>query len=323
MSIRDQLAGRGPHRRGSGRGRRASLGVLAAIAGLSLAAPGDAAARAPVPGLLQGAVVSATDHDTRLTVTPAGQTGGVTLSVARADDQAKVRLMAVKDQVKLNVDDLASPTQVTSVAQISRPLGTGPVLLALFAALLALLAASLAVTGYRPQAFVIGVDNRYSNSQCQLTLWFGTLATVYAATVILRFLWLGPDFIGGVGVTGNVMALTGLSALSFGGAKVITTQKADDPKQAAAAPVDAAKPDLLHDLVQDASGRADLGDFQMILITLTAVAIFGLASFHFLTTLPVETATTLPDVDTTLLSGFGLGQGAYLLKKAASPLGKG
>jgi len=32
---------------------------------------------------------------------------------------------------------------------------------------------------------------------------------------------------------------------------------------------------------------------------------------------------TLPDVDTTLLSGFGIGQGAYLIKKLAAPLGKG
>jgi hypothetical protein len=31
----------------------------------------------------------------------------------------------------------------------------------------------------------------------------------------------------------------------------------------------------------------------------------------------------LPDVDTALLPGFGIGQGAYLVKKAATPLGKG
>jgi hypothetical protein len=31
----------------------------------------------------------------------------------------------------------------------------------------------------------------------------------------------------------------------------------------------------------------------------------------------------LPDIDTAPLSGFGIGQGAYLVKKAATPLGKG
>jgi hypothetical protein len=199
------------------------------------------------------------------------------------------------------------------------------VLTALFGAFVALFLAALVLTRGRPQSFMIGVDNRYSNSQVQLTLWFGALATVYAAAVALRVVYLGWDYVGGVGATTNVMALTGLSALSFGGAKVITGQKVADAAAAGqlAPKPPAAKPNLLTDLVQDDSGRADLGDFQMLLITLTAVAIFVAASFHFLMALRAENPTTLPDVDTTLLSSFGLGQGAYLLKKAASPVGQG
>jgi hypothetical protein len=47
------------------------------------------------------------------------------------------------------------------------------------------------------------------------------------------------------------------------------------------------------------------------------------ASFHFLGKLALASPITLPDVDTALLATFGIGQGAYLFKKAALPLGQG
>jgi MoxR-like ATPase len=51
--------------------------------------------------------------------------------------------------------------------------------------------------------------------------------------------------------------------------------------------------------------------------------------FHYIsfpdkqTMVDIVRATTLPDVDTALLGGFGVGQGAYLIKKAALPNGVG
>jgi hypothetical protein len=169
-----------------------------------------------------------------------------------------------------------------------------------------------------PLAFLVGVDNRYSNSQTQLALWFVTVATAYAATVVLRIWSLGFDYVGGVSIPQNLLLLSGLSALSFGGAKVITVQKTDTtgdkPK--------ADKPRLA-DLVQNDDKEADLGDFQMIFITLAAVGIFCVSAFHFLGRLSLLGDVTLPDVDSTLLSGFALGQGAYLFKKVALPPGKG
>jgi len=176
-----------------------------------------------------------------------------------------------------------------------------------------------------PLAFLIGADNRYSNSQTQLALWFATVATVYLATIALRFIYLGADYISGVGITENVLGLTGLSALSFGGAKVITTQKiqnATQPNQPAPKPA-AARPNLLTDLVQNDRGQADLGDFEMILIALGSAGIFALSAFHFLGELKLAAQVTLPDIDTTLLASFGIGQGAYLVKKAALNLGEG
>jgi hypothetical protein len=66
----------------------------------------------------------------------------------------------------------------------------------------------------------------------------------------------------------------------------------------------------------------------MILISFAAVAIFAWTSFYFLGSLDivnglVAKTTTLPDVDSALLGAFGLGQGAYLVKKAALPSGQG
>ena len=68
-------------------------------------------------------------------------------------------------------------------------------------------------------------------------------------------------------------------------------------------------------------GRADLGDTQMILITLIAIATYVVTCFHQLGNLEIAPQVTLPDIDTYLLASFGIGQGAYLAKKAASNLG--
>jgi len=82
-------------------------------------------------------------------------------------------------------------------------------------------------------------------------------------------------------------------------------------------------PNLLTDLVQNDEGAPDLGDFQMIAITLTAVVIYLTSTFNALASIPLQVHVSLPDVDTSLLAGFGIGQGAYLVKKAALPPGRG
>ena len=43
--------------------------------------------------------------------------------------------------------------------------------------------------------------------------------------------------------------------------------------------------------------------------------------FNFFGTVSYAKVTNLPDVDTTLLAAFGLGQGAYLTKKAVGDVG--
>lgn len=265
------------------------------------------------------------------------------------------------DKLRILADDVADPHVITGIDRLTRPVTIGQRLIALGGAILALTLAAGLVTRWRPQRFLIGVDNRYSNSQCQLALWFGAVASIYAAAVALRIVLLGPGYIGGVGLPANLIALTGLSAFTFGGAKVITNQKVDaaardasqprqgdaagqapqqplpagpapqQPLPAAQAPQrvlaaikpPAARANIVRDLVNNDKGQADLGDFQMILVALAAVAIFVAQAFTFLGGLELAHTTMLPDVDSTLLAGFGLGQGAYLVKKAAMKPGEG
>jgi hypothetical protein len=176
------------------------------------------------------------------------------------------------------------------------------------------------VTHWRPQRFIIGLDNRYSNSQTQIVLWFGAVMTAYLALLALRIIYFHWQFIGGINLSQNLIMLSGLSAFSFGAARVI--------RQSKEGPAGAPTPDpdvrpSFSDLVQNDKRTADIGDFQMLLITIIAVVIFLMATFHALGHLAVASTTSLPDVDTTLLSLFGIGQGAYLVKKAGSAPGQG
>jgi hypothetical protein len=76
------------------------------------------------------------------------------------------------------------------------------------------------------------------------------------------------------------------------------------------------------DLFQNDAETFDLGDTQMVLITLLVIMLFLVSGVSFLHDVALQATVTLPDVDTTLLSAFGLGQGAYLFKKAAGNPGE-
>ena len=297
------------------------LGVVVTLASLAPSIAADAA----VPQL-RAVVDSPLDLKTgSIAVTLPDPLGNKTLTVT--DNGARNRLGAAEegDIVTIGVDDPSNPQHVTKLVAIARPVSIPNRLIALGISILILLFLAGLATHWKPWTFMIGVDNRYSNSQTQLALWFGIAAAVYLTAVGLRVVLLGPDFIGGVGLTANVIALTGLSALSFGGAKMITAQKIADAEQKGmtAPKAKAPKANLFRDLVTNDAGKADLGDFQMILITLLAVVLFLVSSMEFLGTLALNATITLPDVDSSLLAGFGLGQGAYLVKKGALKLGEG
>jgi hypothetical protein len=197
-------------------------------------------------------------------------------------------------------------------------------------------------SGFKPQQLIIGQDNRYSNSKFQMALWFFVLITSYIAALWIRVWAAGTDFIGGVNIPNNLLLLSGMSVLTYGGAKAITSTKSGAPGQPVKTKAD--NPRFLFDLTHDdgvpaqpaqpAAGNQpgvpaqdaippqfDFGDFQMLIVTLIAVATYIVLIFNFFGIVLYTRVTSLPDVDTTLLAAFGLGQGAYLTKKAVGDVG--
>lgn len=193
--------------------------------------------------------------------------------------------------------------------------GWGPFL----GTVLLLLGLAFLLTRGRPARLFLGEDNRYSTSKFQALMWFWVVISAYLAAVGQRVALAGWSFLGGVEIPQNLVVLSGISVLGFAASKAITTGKVEaaktavspDPKPAAARP-------RLGDLVSDDANRVDLGDFQIIVITLIAVVMYSAASVEFLSLIEFRKLVTLPDVDTALLALFGLGQAAYLGKKAAT-----
>ncbi len=222
---------------------------------------------------------------------------------------------------------------VSSTAGVWVILGSAVIVLLLYCCL----------SGFKPQQLIIGQDNRYSNSKFQMALWFFVLITSYIAALWIRVWAAGTDFIGGVNIPNNLLLLSGMSVLTYGGAKAITSTKSGAPGQTLKTSAD--EPRFLFDLTHDdgipaqpaqaATGNQpavasqpaippqfDFGDFQMLIVTLIAVATYIVLIFNFFGTVSYLRVTSLPDVDSTLLAAFGLGQGAYLTKKAVGDVGK-
>lgn len=238
-------------------------------------------------------------------------------------------LASIHDVVQGDHVRITSDTTNTSIARklevVSQLVSVRARLIAMAFAFGTLLFVAALFSHWKPAQFLVGIDNRYSNSQCQIGIWFVAALTIYLATFALR-VWIGGlDFLGGISIPQNVLVLTGLSALTFGGARLITTQKVSgtSPTDISAPKQRAMKPHLIADLMQNDDGKPDIGDFQMIFLSALAVIIYVWSGFHFMSHIELRTTITLPDVDTTLLSTYGIGQGAYLVKKLASDPGTG
>jgi hypothetical protein len=253
--------------------------------------------------------------------------------------------------------DSGDPSIIKELKKVSKPCASSTRGLALSISFLIIIGLFSLVTQGKPNEFIRGADGRYSNSKFQVVLWFSALMTVYMATLGLRGCLLGWDYFGGIGITENLLALSGISTLTYGAAKAITVQKATatttttttDAAVTTATTADAAitttatdaavitattdaavttdltkvPSNICTDLFKNNDGEFDLGDTQIFFFIILAVVTFLMMSFHFLGWLEYTPQIILPDIDTTLLSGLGLGQGAYLAKKAASNPGKG
>lgn len=242
------------------------------------------------------------------------------LASYRIDDHIWLDVSAGKEHTQLNFLQFAPLPSTAARAFV----------LSAFAFILLGIAGALA--GGQPLKLIVGQDNRYSNSKFQMALWFWILLTTYLSTIAFRVYFQGWGLFGSINIPQNLLVLSGLSALTYGGAKGITTAKAEAAAQAqAVAPAGAAIPvktplqpgeeRFFRDLFQNDNGHFDFGDFQMLIVTLLAVGMYLVLVFHFLGFIANMKVVSLPDVDTTILASFGLGQGAYLTKKAAGDLG--
>ncbi len=188
----------------------------------------------------------------------------------------------------------------------------------LIGAMVALYILAYVFTRGRPTELFLGTDNRYSSSKFQTVLWFSLVISAYIAIVSHRIFAAGWSYVGGVDIPPNLLILSGISVLSFTAAKAITVGKVE--KAVAEGKTDmkanADTPRVL-DLVTDDANRTDLGDFQMVAITILATIIYAISAVEFMDHIEFRRVVTMPDVDATLLSIFGLGQAAYLGKKAA------
>ena len=207
---------------------------------------------------------------------------------------------------------------VKSLEWQSKSVGRAARWWSLIGAMAALYILAYVFTKGRPTALFLGTDNRYSSSKFQTVLWFSLVISAYIAIVYHRIFAAGWSYVGGVDIPPNLLILSGISVLSFTAAKAITVGKVE--KAATEGRTDmkanADTPRIL-DLVTDDSNRTDLGDFQMVAITILAVIIYAISAVEFMDHIEFRRVVTMPDVDATLLSIFGLGQAAYLGKKAA------
>ena len=285
---------------------------------------------------------------------------GQTLKDGLARWKAGDQVIATVSVVRTGVAELATLQDVQAqVLQLRNPWEPA---IALFSFPVLVILLTMLSRNVRKLIF-IGQDGRWSNSTTQMTLWFTLWVSAYIATSVLR--WTSSHhFVGSITTPSTLLALSGLSGLTFAGAKGITANKVTNqvptpipgtlptvpglvgssaPLSPAsegtpAMPAPAATPVVpgtrafpngkrnhikasrtsLADLLKDDRGNFDFGDFQMLVMTFVAVISYGIAVYYFLTVLEARASVSLPDVDTTVLAMFGVGQGAYLAKKAST-----
>lgn len=264
------------------------------------------------------ASVTVTDCSSKDNTSP--YSGKVMTLAVDANLRPELKTLRKSDHVTIDTDGKSvSSIAITQIGVRSslRVAVLGITLAALF------LVTTLITLGH-PLKLILGQDGRYSNSKFQMAVWFWIVLSTYLAVIYLRVSQAGWEFFGSVDIPNNLLLLSGMSALTFGGAKGITTAKANAAVAAGQAnPKDPAgvQASFFNDLVQNDEGAFDIGDFQMLMVTLLAVGMYLMLIFNFLGSIAAAASIHLPDVDSTILASFGLGQGAYLTKKAVGNAG--
>ena len=169
----------------------------------------------------------------------------------------------------------------------------------------------------KPTTLILGEDNRYSTSKFQAVLWFWLVISGYMAIVFHRMNAAGWNYIGGVDIPPNLLFLSGISVLTYAGAKLITKSQIEDAAAKGEVIRTRADEPAVKNLITSKGDRVDLGDYQIVVITILAVVVYAVGVVEFMEHIEFRREITMPDVDATLLAIFGLGQAAYLGKKYA------
>src|SRR5579863_10351084 len=81
-------------------------------------------------------------------------------------DVPRLKATALDTVVRVEFDDKAHPTKIIRVSEISVPVGAYQRIIAIGVSFLILLMLATVATRVNPLRFLVGLDNRYSNSQC-------------------------------------------------------------------------------------------------------------------------------------------------------------
>jgi hypothetical protein len=242
------------------------------------------------------------------------------ISVRDTGAQKELKNFKKGDHVSLQ---LTNDNNLQTISLRTLSVSSGKRILVLGVTSLAYFILTALLTKFHPVRLVIGQDGRYSNSKVQMAIWFSAVIVTYVAAIYLRSSESGLEFLCGVNIPQNLLWLSGLSALTFAGAKGITTSKVQSAIQTGVPnPKPSAQVPSFWNLVQNDTGSFDIGDFQMLIVTFLAVGTYFVLVFNFLGSIELRKIVELPDLDTTILATFGLGQGAYLAKKAVGNVGQ-
>lgn len=194
-----------------------------------------------------------------------------------------------------------------------------PLIFALICVVVIWAIANLICRKLRFLAIVTGADGRPSTSKLQFFVWNGVVIFAYLAMWAARGQIAGattqpntnPDF------PSNVLLAMGFSAGTLALAKGITVNQAGNNtivKNILPAPIQDVSA-----FFEDDNGDFDLGKFQMLVWIGIAVAVYLHRVIHEIYLGHAGQFSTIPDIDTALMTLMGLGQGAYLGKKAVGP----
>jgi hypothetical protein len=215
-------------------------------------------------------------------------------------------------------NDATSATDAASIKIARAKVGSLQFAEALVAGSAAAVLFACLVAGGGPasiRSLLVGMDGRYSNSKVQATAWMGIIFIAFTGTCVLRLIgnmnWSDAT---NIGIPPNLLSMAAVSAATAGGAKIVTGSR-EATKNKLGSDQDQNKTTSLLDLFRNDSGGRDIGDAQMILVTLASIVLFAVNVGTRWKNLPLATHVDLPDASNALTYAFGGSMGGYLAKK--------